>query len=74
MSGEEELRASARLIGQALSGTVGVVGDMHRAIGRRVAGFLPAVAGVVTTAHETNRGDRVLGRIGRRPAGIGSWR
>jgi pimeloyl-ACP methyl ester carboxylesterase len=52
MTREEELRASARLIGRALSGTVDVVGDVHRAIGRRVAGLLPPVASPAIAAHD----------------------
>jgi pimeloyl-ACP methyl ester carboxylesterase len=53
MGREEELRASAHLIGDALTATADIAADVHRAIARRVAGLLPAVAGPANAMHES---------------------
>jgi hypothetical protein len=53
MGRDEELRAAGRLVGDALAATAGIAGEVHHAIARRVAGYLPAVAGPIAAVHET---------------------
>jgi hypothetical protein len=56
MGRQEELRAAGDLVGDALGGMVGVVGDVHRAVSGRVDAFLPPAARPVTLLHDTIAG------------------